>query len=117
MEEGRRIQGTRAAIKDIVVICLGTREDLYGQSFRVRDPLEWPRTGAGSLNGELGDWGVSVEEKDKPRALEKERKRTSMQGNNILGERRKETKARSAQRTRVGGFGDDGTGTAGLGDG
>jgi len=106
MEEGRRIQGTMAAIEDIVVICLGTRENLYGQRFWVCNPLEWPRTGAGSLNGESGDWGVSVEEEDEPRALEKERKRTSMHGNNILGRGRKRPRLVSTQRFRVGGFGD-----------
>ena len=50
MEEGGRIGRRRTAIKDVVVIGVGTREDLYGQSFWVCDPLEWPRAGAGSLN-------------------------------------------------------------------
>lgn len=55
MEEGGRIQGTRTAIKDVVVICLRTRENFYGESFWVCDPLEWPRTCAGSLSGGSGD--------------------------------------------------------------
>jgi len=56
MEEGGGIQGARPAVKDVVVVCLRTREDFYGQSLWVCDPLEWPRTGAGSLSGESGDW-------------------------------------------------------------
>ena len=81
-------------IEDIEAVCLRTREDLNGQSFRMCDPLEWRRAGAGSLGGELGDWGGSWEEEDKPKALENERKMTSMQGSNILGMKEKETKAR-----------------------
>lgn len=55
MKEGGRTQRARAAIKDIVVVCLRAREDFYGQSFWVCDPLERPWTSAGSLSGELGD--------------------------------------------------------------
>lgn len=55
MEEGGGVQGTGAAIKDIVGILQRTREDFYGQSSWVCDPLEWPRTSAGSLNSESGD--------------------------------------------------------------
>jgi hypothetical protein len=93
MEEGGRIQRTGTTIKDVVVIGLRTREDFYGQSFWVRDPLEWPRTGAGSLRWRVRRLGISFLEEDEPKALENERKRTSMQGNNILGEKKKETKA------------------------
>ena len=55
MKEGGWVEGTRAAIKDVVVIGLGTREDFYCQSFRMCDPLERPGGGAGSLNGESRD--------------------------------------------------------------
>lgn len=87
MEEGGRIQGTRAAIEDIIIIGLRAREDFYGQSFGMCDSLKWPGAGAGSLNGGSGGWGAGLEE-DEPSVLEKKRKRTSMQGDNMLGEKR-----------------------------
>ena len=37
--------------------------------------------------------GVGLQEEDEPKALENERKKTSTQGNNILGVKKKETKA------------------------
>lgn len=55
MEEVEGIRGTRAPIKDIVVIGLRTGKDFYGQSFWVCDPLEWPGTDAGSLSDGLED--------------------------------------------------------------
>lgn len=88
VEEGGGIQGKRTAIKDVVDVGPRTREDFYGQSFRVCDPFEWPRAGAGSLRGGSGDLGAIWEE-DEPRALEKKRKRASMQGDNILGEEKR----------------------------
>ena len=38
-------------------------------------------------NGGSGGWGAGLEE-DEPSVLEKKRKRTSMQGDNMLGEKR-----------------------------
>jgi hypothetical protein len=52
MEEGGRIYGARTAIKGVVNIGLRAREDFYGRSLRMCDPLERSRTGAGSLRGE-----------------------------------------------------------------
>ena len=111
MEEGGRIEGTGTAIEDVVAVGPRARKDFYGQRFWVCDLLEWPRSGAGSLNEVSGEWGVSLREKDEPRALEKERKRASTQGNNILGERKKETKARLYSEVWDERFLDDGTGT------
>ena len=59
---------------------------------------------------------MCLQEEDEPKALENERKRTSMQGNNILGVT-KRPKLVPTQRSE-GGFYDDGTGPAGrLGGG
>ena len=56
-----------------------------------------------------------MDEGDEPSTLEKERKMASMQGNIILGEKKKEAKARSASGIS---FDEDGTGPAGgLGGG
>jgi len=55
MEEGGGIRGRRTAIENVVVIGVRTREDFYGQSFWVCDPLEWPGAGAGSLRDGSGD--------------------------------------------------------------
>ena len=111
VEESGRIQGTRTAIEGVFAIDGGTRENFYGQCFWMGDPLEWPRTCAGSLSGRLGEWGETSEEGDEPSTLEKERKMASMQGNNILGEKEKEAKARSA--SEISGFDGGGTGPAG----